>query len=51
MLENLILMSLLNECEKRIMYVTSRECLTKGAYTYIEQNSHIIGYEVIPIKA
>ncbi len=48
MLENPVLTSLLNECEKRIMYVTSRECLTKGAYTYIENNSHIIGYEVIP---
>lgn len=48
MLENPVLTNLLNECEKRIMYVTSRECLTKGAYTYIENNSHIIGYEVIP---
>lgn len=48
MLENPVLTSLLNECEKRIIYVTSRECLTKGAYTYIENKSHIIGYEVIP---
>lgn len=50
MLENPTLTSLLAECEKRIIYVTSRECLTKGAYTYIEKNSHIIGYEVIPVK-
>lgn len=48
MLENPVLTNLLNECEKRIMYVTSKECLTKGAYTYIEKNSHIIRYEVIP---
>lgn len=33
------------------MYVTSRECLTRDAYTYIEKNSHIIRYKVIPIKS
>ena len=34
----------------KILYVTSKECLTKGAYTYIKEHSDIVDYQVIPIE-
>lgn len=36
---------------KKILYVTSKECLTAGAYKYIEENNDILEYQVIPIGA
>ena len=36
--------------ELKILYITSKECLTKGAYTYIQKNNSIVEYQVIPIE-
>ena len=47
MIKNPTLTKLLGDSKKKILYVTSKECLTKGAYRYIEDNKHIIEYKVI----
>jgi hypothetical protein len=49
MYQNPILTKLLNGKKKKILYVTSKECLTKGAYRYIKENREIIEYQVIPM--
>jgi len=33
----------------KILYVTPKECLTKGAYKYIKEHKDTIDYQVIPI--
>lgn len=40
-----------NEYKQKILYITSKKCLTAGAYRYIEENSEILEYQVIPIEA
>lgn len=50
MLNNPVLTKLLGDKKKKILYITSKECLTPGAYRYINANSHIIDYKVIPIE-
>lgn len=40
-----------NEYKQKILYVTSKRCLTAGAYRYIEENSEILEYQVVPIGA
>gem|GEM_PF-6343853 len=49
MLQNANLTQLLKHSKKKILYVTSKECLTKGAYKYIQENQHILEYHVIPM--
>lgn len=49
MIANPVLTKLLADSTKKILYVTSKECLTKGAYTYIKKNEHILEYQVISI--
>jgi len=34
----------------KILYITAKECLTKGAYKYIEENKDIIEYKVIAMN-
>jgi len=34
----------------KILYVTPKECLTKSAYKYIEENKEVIEYRIISIK-
>lgn len=50
MIENESLTNLLTDCKKKILYITSKECLTKGAYRYIQENNNIIEYKVIPME-
>lgn len=45
------LRKLSNGYTQKILYVTSKKCLTAGAYKYIEENSDILEYQVIPIEA
>ena len=40
----------IKDYENKILYVTSKECLTKGAYRYIQENKDILEYQVIPMK-
>lgn len=40
-----------NGYTQKILYVTSKKCLTAGAYKYIEENNDILEYQVIPIGA
>jgi len=47
--ENKEFWKLIKEKDIKILYVTSKECLTKGAYRYIQENKEIIELEVIPI--
>lgn len=44
------LRKLTNGYKQKILYVSSKKCLTAGAYKYIEENSEILEYQVIPIK-
>jgi Restriction endonuclease len=48
MLENPELTNLLSGCTKKILYVTSKAALTKGAYRYIKENEDIFEHQVIP---
>ncbi|MBD3843710.1 MAG: restriction endonuclease [Campylobacterales bacterium] len=41
---------LLNGYEMKILYVTSKECLTAGAWRYIQENKEIVDYQVIPYE-
>ncbi|MBN2825584.1 MAG: restriction endonuclease [Campylobacterales bacterium] len=50
MKSNPLFTKLLQDYNLKLHYVSSKECLTKGAYKYIEENSNIISYEVIPIE-
>lgn len=43
--------NIIKNYEQKILYVTSKECLTAGAYKYIEENKDILEYQVIPIEA
>lgn len=36
--------------ESKILYVTSQECLTAGAWRYIQENKEIVDYQVIPYE-
>jgi len=45
------LRKLTNGYNQKILYVTSKRCLTAGAYRYIEENSEILEYQVVPIEA
>lgn len=44
------LRKLTNGYKQKILYVTSKRCLTAGAYKYIEENSEILEYQVIPTE-
>ena len=50
MRENMGLTKLLKGTSKKILYVTSKECLTHGAHRYIQENNHILEYQVIPME-
>ncbi len=41
--------NLVKNYKQKILYVTSKDCLTAGAYTYIEENKEILEYQVIPM--
>lgn len=43
--------NLVKNYKRKILYVTSKNCLTAGAYTYIEENKEILEYQVIPMGA
>lgn len=43
--------NLVKNYKQKILYVTSKDCLTAGAYTYIEENKEILEYKVIPMEA
>jgi len=43
------LFQLIKHHELKILYVTAKECLTKSAYKYIEENSDIVEYQIIPV--
>jgi len=43
--------NLIKNHELKLLYITSKECLTPGAYRYIEENKKIVDYKVIPITA
>ena len=47
--EDKILKEMINNYNWKILYITSKECLTKGAYKYIQENKDIIEYQVIPM--
>jgi len=47
---NPLLNELIKDCQTKILYVTSKECLTKGAYTYIKNNEEILEYQVISMN-
>jgi len=40
---------LMKDYEKKIMYVAPKDCLTKGAYKYIQDNKHILEFKKIEI--
>ncbi|MCW8895184.1 MAG: restriction endonuclease [Sulfurimonas sp.] len=42
--------NIIKSYEQKILYVTSKECLTAGAYKYIEENNEILEYKVIPVE-
>jgi len=48
--KNQFLRDIIKNYKMKILYVTSKECLTKGAYKYIEENQDILEYKVIPMK-
>ncbi len=48
--ENKEFWKLIKEKDVKILYATSKECLTRGAFKYIEENNDVIEYRVIPIK-
>jgi restriction system protein len=48
--ENKEFWNLIKNYEMKILYITPKECLTKGAYTYIQENKNIVEYQVIPMK-
>jgi hypothetical protein len=48
--ENKEFWELIKKYKMKILYVTQKECLTKGAYTYIQENNEIIEYQVIPMN-
>ena len=41
---------LIKNYDLKILYVTSKECLTPGAYKYIQEHKDIVDYQVIPIE-
>lgn len=43
--------NMIKNYKQKVLYVTSKECLTAGAYKYIEENSDILEYQIIPIRA
>lgn len=43
--------NMIKNYKQKILYITSKDCLTKGAYTYIEENREILEYQVIPMEA
>ncbi len=43
--------NMIKNYKQKILYVTSKNCLTAGAYTYIEENKEILEYKVIPMEA
>ncbi len=43
------LWNLIKNYKSKILYVTPKECLSKSAYTYIQENNDIVEYQVIPI--
>jgi len=47
--ENKEFWKLIKEKNVKILYATSKECLTQGAYRYIQENKDIIEYKVIPM--
>lgn len=48
--ENQIFWKLIKDYKYKLLYVTPKECLTKGAYEYIKENNDIVEYQVIPIE-
>ena len=44
------LWQLIKDYESKILLITSKNCLTKGAYTYIKENQELIEYQVIPMQ-
>jgi len=43
------LWNLIKDYKSKILYVTPKECLSKSAYTYIQENNDIVEYKVIPL--
>lgn len=41
---------LIKNYKSKILYITPKKCLTKGAYTYIQENNDIVEYQVIPMN-
>jgi len=48
--KNQVLWNLIKDYKTKILYITPKECLTKGAYTYIKENNDIVEYQIIPKK-
>ena len=48
---NEVFYNLIKNYKQKILYITSKECLTAGAYKYIEENRETLEYQVIPVKA
>ena len=44
-----MLWELIKGYDSKILYVTPTACLARSAYTYIQENSNIVEYQVIPI--
>ena len=44
------LRKLANGYKQKILYITSKKCLTPGAYAYIEEHNDILEYQVIPME-
>ena len=47
---NKMFWGLIKNYEYKLLYISPKNCLTKGAYQYIKENNDIIEYQVIPIK-
>jgi len=47
---NPMLKEMINDFDWKVLYVTSKKCLTKGAYTYIEKNNDLVECKVIAME-
>jgi len=48
--KNKIFWELIKDYEHKLLYITSKECLTKGAYKYIKENNNIVEHQIIPME-
>lgn len=49
--ENPMLKEMISDFEWKVLYVTSKKSLTKGAYAYIQNNKDVVDHIVIPMDA